>query len=87
MQGVVAKTKNCGAIAKESIATRQRQLIDAITGMKQARGYLPSQRELAAELGLSLTRIAQLVQRCEADGLITRKARSARTLSVVSNSK
>jgi SOS-response transcriptional repressor LexA len=66
------------------IDVRKRQLVEAIDRTGQARGFAPTQRELAQELGLSLARVAQLVAACEADGLISRKAMSARTCRVIS---
>lgn len=67
----------------QSVSARQRQLCDAIERLSQARGYGPSQRELAEELGVSLARVSQLVAKCEADGLLTRLSKSARTCRVV----
>jgi DNA-binding GntR family transcriptional regulator len=71
---------------KQPLATRQHQLIEAITRLRDANGYAPSQRELAAELGLCVTRINQLMHRCHADGLIVRRPRSARACGVISRS-
>lgn len=70
-------------IAKQPLAARQRQLIEAIERLRQARGFLPTQRELAADLGISLARVSQLVARCEADGLLSRRSKSARTCRVI----
>lgn len=64
------------------MSCRQRQLLDAIERLCQARGYGPTQRELAAEIGVSVARVSQLVAKCEADGLLSRRANSARTCRV-----
>lgn len=61
---------------------RERQLMAAITNGRQAKGYAPSMRELAKAMGVSLTRVAQLMARCEHKGLITRHRNVARSYVV-----
>jgi len=58
-----------GRLSKED---RQRQLLDAVEQMTAANGYAPTMRELATAMAVSLTRIAQLMDSCEEQGLITR---------------
>lgn len=61
---------------------RERQLMAAIKNGRQAKGYAPSMRELAKAIGVSLTRVAQLMARCEHKGLITRHRNVARSYVV-----
>lgn len=61
---------------------RERQLMAAIKNGRQAKGYAPSMRELAKAMGVSLTRVAQLMARCERKGLITRHRNVARSYAV-----
>ena len=61
---------------------RERQLMAAIKNGRQAKGYAPSMRELAKAMGVSLTRVAQLMARCEHKGLITRHRNVARSIVV-----
>jgi SOS-response transcriptional repressor LexA len=62
---------------------RERQLMAAITTGRQAKGYPPSMRELAKAAGISLTRVAQLLARCEKKGFITRHRNVARSIVVI----
>jgi SOS-response transcriptional repressor LexA len=62
---------------------RQAQLLAAIARLRSERGFPPTQRELARDLGVSLSRVAQLVTACEASGQLTRQAKSARTCHVI----
>ena len=62
-------TLPAGRLSKED---RQRQLLDAVEQMTAANGYAPTMRELAKAMAVSLTRIAQLMDSCEEQGLITR---------------
>jgi len=64
---------------------RQEQLIAAITELLSRGGVLPTQRELAAHLGISLARVSQLVAACEASGQLTRKAKCARTYCITTD--
>ena len=56
-----------GRLPKEE---RQRQLLDAVEQMTEAKGYPPTLRDLAKAMAVSLTRIAQLMAACEEQGLI-----------------
>lgn len=56
------------------MTSRQRQLLDAIDRLTANCGYPPTMRELAPEVGVSLTRIAQLMAACEKAGFIQRGA-------------
>ena len=62
---------------------RQAQLLAAIARLHGERGFPPTQRELALDLGVSLSRVSQLVTACEASGQLTRLAKSARTCHVL----
>jgi len=61
---------------------RQKQVIEAIRRHVVARGYPPTQREMAADMGVSLTRVAQVVNRLVKAGVIRRTACSARAYAV-----
>lgn len=63
--------------------SRERQLLEAIDRLTTDCGYPPTMRELAPELGVSLTRIAQLMAACEQAGFIQRAPRVARSYRVV----
>jgi DNA-binding MarR family transcriptional regulator len=64
---------------------RQAQLLAAIAELRDRDGVLPTQRELARHLGISLTRVAQLVTACEASGQLTRRPKCARTYCIASD--
>ena len=69
-----------GRLPKEE---RQRQLLDAVEQMTEAKGYPPTLRELATAMELSLTRIAQLMESCQEQGLISGSSGIARTWRVI----
>ena len=73
-------TLPAGRLSKEE---RQRQLLDAVEQMTEANGYPPTMREMAKRMGVSLTRIAQLMAACEEQGLISRVPGIARTWRVI----
>ena len=62
---------------------REIQLLDAIERMTTDRGYPPAMRELAGELGVSLTRVKQLADACQRQGTLTRAPRVARSFRVL----
>lgn len=61
---------------------REHELLEAILAGQQASGYAPSRRELAATIGISATRVQQLVDSCTEKGLLTRRPRAARAYVV-----
>jgi SOS-response transcriptional repressor LexA len=69
-----------GRLPKEE---RQRQLLDAVQQMTEAKGYPPTLRELATVMTVSLTRIAQLMAACEEQGLIRKVPGICRSYLVV----
>jgi len=69
-----------GRLTKE---VRQRQLLDAVERMTEANGFAPTLRELATAMELSLTRIAQLMESCQEQGLISGSSGIARTWRVI----
>jgi SOS-response transcriptional repressor LexA len=73
-------TLPAGRLSKEE---RLRQLLDAVEQMTEANGYPPTMREMAKRMGVSLTRIAQLMAACEEQGLISRVPGIARTWRVI----
>lgn len=62
---------------------RESQLLDAVERLTADHGYPPAMRELAGELGVSLTRVKQLLDSCEEQGRIRRSPRVARCYRVV----
>ncbi len=68
--------------AKMPQYARDRQVIEAIIRHTDYRGYAPTMRELAAEVGVSLTRIAQIVKRLFDKGIVHYRPRTARTIAV-----
>jgi len=69
-----------GRLPKEE---RQRQLLDAVEQMTEANGYPPTMREMAKRMGVSLTRIAQLMAACEQQGFIAKVPGISRTYRVI----
>jgi SOS-response transcriptional repressor LexA len=67
---------------KATTADRQKQVIEAIRRHVVARGYPPTQREMAVEMGVSLSRVAQVVNRLVEAGVVRRTAFSARAYAV-----
>jgi len=61
---------------------RERELLRAIVAGQQARGFAPSRRELAKVMGISTTRVQQLVDSCVQNGLLSRTPRTARAYVV-----
>jgi DNA-binding transcriptional regulator YhcF (GntR family) len=61
---------------------RQRQVVEAIARHVGARGYSPTMRELAAEVGISLARVAQLLPPLVEAGVVTCRPHLCRTLAV-----
>jgi SOS-response transcriptional repressor LexA len=57
---------------------REHELLEAIARCQQAKGYAPSRRELAAEIGISTTQVQQLVDSCTSKGYLRRVPRAAR---------
>lgn len=61
---------------------RMRQLIEATIRHTEDKGYPPTRRELAAELGVCVARVQQLFDRLMAAGILDRRPGMARTLRV-----
>lgn len=57
---------------------RELELLQAIREGCQAKGYVPSRRELAEMMGISTSRVQQLVNGCCEKGLLERKPHTAR---------
>jgi len=66
---------------------REHELLEAIVAGQQARGYAPTRRELAATIGISTTRVQQLVESCIEKGLLSCPPRAARAYVVTSRHK
>lgn len=67
---------------RTSTVDREHELLEAIARCQQAKGYAPSRRELAAEIGISTTRVQQLVDSCTSKGYLRRVPRMARAFVV-----
>jgi SOS-response transcriptional repressor LexA len=67
---------------RRTAAEREHELLEAIVAGQQARGYAPTRRELAATIGISTTRVQQLVQSCTRKGLLSCPPRAARAYVV-----
>lgn len=67
---------------RKPIEDREHELLEAIVTGQQARGYAPTRRELAATIGISTTRVQQLVESCTRKGLLSCPARAARAYVV-----
>jgi SOS-response transcriptional repressor LexA len=67
---------------KKSTEDREHELLEAIVAGQQARGYAPTRRELAATIGISTTRVQQLVESCIEKGLLSCPPRAARAYVV-----
>jgi SOS-response transcriptional repressor LexA len=62
---------------------REKQLLEAVVRLTADRGFAPTMREIAPAVGVSLTRISQLMDDCERQGFIRRHPRIARTCRVI----
>ena len=61
----------------------QRALVEALARLRAERGYPPSFREMQKAAGFSSTSVvARRLQACERDGLIVRKARLSRAITL-----
>ena len=63
---------------KKSLEDREHELLDAIVRGQRANGFAPIRRELAAKIGISTTRVQQLVVSCMAKGYLSTPPRMAR---------
>lgn len=61
---------------------REHELLEAIVAGQQERGFAPTRRELAKQLGISTTRVQQLVESCFQKGYLDRVPRAARAYIV-----
>jgi len=61
---------------------REHELLEAIVAGQQAKGFAPTRRELSKQLGISTTRVQQLVESCFQKGYLDRVPRAARAYVV-----
>lgn len=61
---------------------RLRQVIEKIIGHTDANGYPPTVREIAAELGVCIARVQQLLATLIDAGIVSHRPGMARTLTV-----
>lgn len=71
----------------ERLSPRQRDFTRAVAALAKQRGIPPTLRELAAELGVSVPRVATLADACESRGAVTRERRVARSIRVAQPGK
>jgi SOS-response transcriptional repressor LexA len=76
-----AKTA-AGLAVRKPITDRERELLAAIVKGQKVNGYAPTRRELAGTIGISVTRVQQLVDSCTEKGLLSRRPRMARAYVV-----
>lgn len=67
---------------RKTIEDREHELLEAIVKGQQAKGYAPTRRDLAATIGISTTRVQQLVASCARKGLLSCPPRAARAYVV-----
>lgn len=66
----------------DPLSPRQRQFVQTIERLTADRGFPPSLREVAAEMGVHFTRAHQLANTTAAKGFVRREPRVARSLVV-----
>ena len=74
--------RNGGRHVRKTTEDRERELLEAIVNGQQAKGYAPTRRELAVTIGISTTRVQQLVESCTRKGLLSCPPRAARAYVV-----
>lgn len=67
---------------RPSADDRRRQVISAITRSVESRGFPPTMREIASEVGICPARVKQLIDECEKHGLVERNAKAARSYRI-----
>jgi len=67
-----------GLPMKKTTADREHELLEAIVTGQQANGFAPTRRELAKTIGISTTRVQQLISNCSKKGLLSCPPRAAR---------
>lgn len=67
---------------RKTIEDREHELVDAIVRGQRANGFAPTRRELAAKIGISTTRVQQLVASCTKKGYLSTPPRMARAYVV-----
>ncbi len=63
---------------KKTTADREHELLEAIVTGQQSNGFAPTRRELAKTIGISTTRVQQLISNCSKKGLLSCPPRAAR---------
>lgn len=67
-----------GPAMKKATVDREHELLEAIVTGQQANGFAPTRRELAKTIGISTTRVQQLITNCVQKGLLSCPPRAAR---------
>jgi SOS-response transcriptional repressor LexA len=78
IEGSVMRTKSTPPLTE-----RQKDLVKAVESLTAERGYPPSMREVAAHLGVGLTRAAMLAEAAVARGALTHDRHVARSWRVL----
>ena len=67
---------------RKTTEDREHELLAAIVAGQKAKGYAPTRRELAKEIGISTSRVQQIVESCIQRGYLARVPRAARVYIV-----
>jgi len=67
---------------RKPLTDRERELLAAIVASQKANGFAPTRRELAKTIGISTSRVQQLVVSCAEKGLLSIVPRMARAYVV-----
>lgn len=70
---------------RQPLSLPQQRLFDAIVGWVNQRGYSPTQRELAKEIGLAESNVSRLLARLVRKGYVLHSPGKARGLTVVTD--
>ena len=74
--------RNVGRRERRCSEDREQELLKAIVDGQRANGFAPTRRELAKQIGISVTRVQQLVDSCTEKGYLSRSPRTARGFEV-----
>lgn len=71
----------------QSLTSKQQDFLNYLTGEIRSRGYAPSLRQAAADLGVSHGAVARLIKALEDKGYVNREGRYSRDLRVLEERK
>lgn len=67
----------------KSDGEREQQVLHHLVNFKNRYGYCPSFSELASLIGISKSRVSQIIERLETKNLIRKEGNKARTIQVM----